>query len=61
MKDYGTQKKKKNSHLQPIDHGLFGIHGLTLLLDETLGQHPSVELLVYILVVNVLEDSDAVT
>lgn len=41
--------------LQSIDHRLFGIHALRLLVNETLGQHATVELLINVLIFDVLE------
>lgn len=41
---------------QSVNHGLFRVHALRLLMDESFGQHARVEFLEDVLVVDVLED-----
>ena len=47
------------SLLKPVDHGLLHVHGVALHVDESLAQGPRVKLLEDILVIQILEDSDA--
>ena len=51
---------KSTSLFEPVDHSLFQIHGMRLLMDQTFAQISRIKLLEDILVVQVLEDSDAV-
>lgn len=45
--------------LQPVDHRLLRVHALRLLVYQALREHARVELLEHVLVVDVLEDYDA--
>lgn len=51
-------KKPSVANLELVNHGFFRIHRLTLLLYQPLGQHPCIELLKYIFVIDVLKDGD---
>lgn len=51
---------KKWTNLEAVNHVLLRVHGLALLLDESLGQHAGVEFLVHVFVIHILKYGDAV-